>query len=213
MLRTVLSFSLLLTLQTFTNTTHAQDNPDLRSKREMLEKMQEKDIQADLSTFTMAGVDLGVGKNPLASIPATSYGSDHLTFAGDNVTVNITTGTFDPSKHKLNFADKFLFKIDNKGYFGDYGSVPKTTIAAVTATIGADTVQIPAAAIADLYNPSFTYNAGGKMNVAGSVYFSADKKRIYIYLLKQEEGGSYEVTWVIQDKKYLRRVVDFGFLR
>lgn len=213
MLRTVLSFSLLLTLQTVTTATHAQDNPDLRSKREMLEKMQEKDIQADLSTFTMAGVDLGVGKNPLSSIPATSYGSDHLTLAGDNVTVNITTGTFDPSKHKLNFADKFLFKIDNKGYFGDYGRVPKTTIASVTAIIGADTVQIPAAAIADLYNPSFTYNAGGKMNVAGSVYFSADKKRIYIYLLKQEEGGSYEVTWVIQDKKYLRRVVDFGFLR
>ncbi len=213
MLRTVLSFSLLLTLQTITTISNAQDNPDLRSKREMLEKMQEKDIQADLSTFTMAGVDLGVGKNPLVSIPATSYAADHLTFEGDKVTVNITAGTFDASKHKLNYSEKFLFKIDNKGYFGDYGTVPKTTIASVTAIIGADTVQVPPAAIADLYNPSFTYNAGGKINVAGAVYFSADKKRIYIYLLKQEEGGSYEVTWVIQDKKYLRRVVDFGFLK
>lgn len=213
MLRTVLSFALALTLQSITTSSPAQDYPDLRSKREMLEKMQEKDIQADLSTFTMAGVDLGVGKNPLASIPVSSYGGDHLSFAGDNVKVTIQAGTFDASKHKMNFVEKYLIKIDNKGYFGNYGSIPKTTIAAVTAVIGTDTVQIPAAAITDLYNPSFTYSAAGKANIAGGVYFSADKKRIYIYLMKQEEGGSYEVTWVIQDKKYLRRVVDFGFLK
>jgi hypothetical protein len=45
------------------------------------------------------------------------------------------------------------------------------------------------------------------------VYRSADGKRIYIYMLKRETGGSYEVTWVIQDKKYLRRIIDFGFLK
>jgi len=32
-------------------------------------------------------------------------------------------------------------------------------------------------------------------------------------MLKREAGGSYEVTWVIQNGKYLRRVVDFGFLK
>lgn len=213
MLRTVLSLTLALTLQSITMHTLAQDYPDMRSKREILEKMQEKDIQADLSTFTMAGVDLGVGKTPLHSIPVSSYDGSHLSFSGDNVNVTIQAGTFDASKHKMNFVEKFLVKIDNKGYFGNYGTIPKTTIASVTAVIGADTVQIPAAAIADLYNPSFTYSAGGKANIAGGVYFSADKKRIYIYLLKQEEGGSYEVTWVIQDKKYLRRVVDFDFLK
>ncbi len=46
-----------------------------------------------------------------------------------------------------------------------------------------------------------------------SVLVSADGRKIYIYMLKRESGGSYEVTWVIQDKKYLRRVVDFGFLK
>jgi hypothetical protein len=30
-------------------------------------------------------------------------------------------------------------------------------------------------------------------------------------MLNKDEYGSYEVTWVIQDNKYLRRVIDFGF--
>jgi hypothetical protein len=45
------------------------------------------------------------------------------------------------------------------------------------------------------------------------VFVSPDKKKVYIYMLNRDNLGSYEVTWVIQDKKYLRRVVDFGFLK
>jgi len=31
-------------------------------------------------------------------------------------------------------------------------------------------------------------------------------------MLSMDDRGSYEVTWVIQDKQYIRRVVDFGFM-
>lgn len=213
MLRTVLSFSLLLTIQGLAFTAGAQDNPDFRSKREMITKMPEKDIQADLSSFTLAGVDLGVGKEPLPSLPVASYDANHITYNGEKITITITAGKFDPTKHKLNYSEKFLARIDNKGYFGDYGSVPKTTIESVTAVIGRDTVAIPAAAYSDLYNPVFTYSHDGTISASGGVYQSADKKKLYIYLLKRDEAGSYEVTWVIQDKKYLRRVVDFGLLQ
>jgi hypothetical protein len=88
---------------------------------------------------------------------------------------------------------------------------PKTTIENVTVVIDQDTVPIPATAFYDLYNPIFTVDEGGVQKSNNKVYLSADGRKVYVYMLKQEAGGSYEVTWVIQDKKYLRRVVDFGF--
>ena len=36
-------------------------------------------------------------------------------------------------------------------------------------------------------------------------------RKYYIYMLNGEGAGRYEVTWVIQDKHYLRRVVDWNF--
>jgi hypothetical protein len=32
---------------------------------------------------------------------------------------------------------------------------------------------------------------------------------MYIYLFSQGEKNAFEVTWVIQDRQYLRRVLDF----
>ncbi|RFM26140.1 hypothetical protein [Deminuibacter soli] len=196
---------------------HAQelDFPDFRSKKDMFSKMQEKDIRADLATFTMTGIDEGAGKEPLQSIPVTDYGKDFITFSGNDVTVTLRSGPFLADKHKLAYSEEHLIKIDNKGYFGNYGSVPKTTVSAVTLTIAGDTIAIPAAAYTDFCNPVFTYNdaGNGKLKPYGGVYFSGDGKKIYIYLLKKEEGGSYEITWVISNKTYLRRVVDYGFLK
>jgi hypothetical protein len=121
---------------------------------------------------------------------------------------------FDASKHKLSFYDeKYLVKIDNKPYFGDYGKVPKTTVGQVTAVIAGDTVAIPPAALTDLCNPILSFSDHGVQKSQSKVYLSNDGRRIYIYMLKRETGGSYEVTWVIQDKKYVKRVVDFGFLK
>lgn len=192
----------------------AQDDmPDYRSKRESFAKMQEKDIRADVAVFTMAGVDESVGKLPLKNIPVTDYGNNFITFEEGNIKVIITAEPFVAGKHKMGYNEKNLVKIDNKPFYGDYGKVPVTAINNVTVIISADTVAITPAAYADLYNPIFTYNENGVQKSYNSVYLSPDKREIYVYMLKREEGGSYEVTWIIQDKKYLRRVVDYGFLK
>jgi hypothetical protein len=193
---------------------YAQDEmPDYRSKRESFSKMQEKEIRSDLASFTMAGVDESVGKQPLQSIPVTEYGDNFIAFEQGNIKVNITAEPFFASKHKLGYSDKYLVKIDNKPFYGDYGKVPSTAIKNVSVIMDRDTIPIPAAAFADLYNPIFTYNEGGTEKSYNSVFLSPDKRKVYIYMLKRETGGSYEVTWVIQDKTYLRRVVDYGFLK
>ncbi len=210
--------TLFLSILIITSTcTFAQDKefPDFRSKKENFLRMQEKDIRADLASFTMGGMDESMGKGKLASIPATSYGNDYITFSGDNIQITIKAMPFDETKHKLQYYNKeHLVRIDGKPYYGNYGEVPRTVISSVTVLIGKDSIAIPAAAYFDLYEPDFTYrDAAGVVKSYNKVYLSQDKSRIYIYMLNRDALGSYEVTWVIKDKQYLRRVVDFGFLK
>jgi hypothetical protein len=185
---------------------------DTRKKTESFKKMPQKDIRADLATFTMAGIDESVGKAALKKISFNTFGPDSMKFEGDNIKATITTAPFDASKHKMDYDEKYLIKIDRKTYYGNYGSVPKTYISRVTVTIGNDTIFIPPTAYFDLYNLNLTYNDKGVQRTANGIYLSKDGHKVYLYLLCKDGTGSYEVTWVIQDKKYLRRVLDYGIL-
>lgn len=192
----------------------AQDDiPNYRSKRENFLKMVEKDARADLATFTLGGLDEAAGKDPLPAASVVGYSSDSIMLQKDNIKVVIKAGVFDKTKHKiLLYDEKYVTKIDNKPYYGVIGKMPLTTIATLQVTVGRDTIVIPAAAYTDLYNPAFCRvgaNAKTKCNVG--VYFSKDNHRIYIYMLNGDGKEGYEVTWVIQDKKYLRRVIDWEF--
>ncbi len=190
------------------------DYPDYRSKRELFKRITEPDIRSDIAAFSMGGIEESVGKLPLQKLPVSGLGPDSILFELDNMKVLIKGGAFNPSKHKLGYYDeKYLVKIDNKPFFGDYGKVPKTTIEKVTVIIDRDTINVPAAAFSDLYNPIFFFREGGVEKSNNAVYLSADGKKIYVYMLKRETGGSYEVIWVIQNRKYLKRVVDYGFLK
>ena len=185
---------------------------DTRKKTESFKKMQQKDIRADLASFTLAGIDESVGKADLKKISFNTFGPDFMKFEGDDVKATVTTAPFDPAKHKLDYDEKYLIKIDRKTYYGGYGSLPKTYVKQVIITIGGDTVVIPPAAYADLYNLNLTYNDKGVQRTANGVYRSKDGHKLYLYLLCKDGTGSYEVTWVIQDKKYLRRVLDYGLM-
>ncbi len=191
----------------------SDDFPDYRSKKDIFTRITEKDIRSDIASYSMGGMDESIGKLPLKTIPITASGSNFISFAGNNIQVTITATAFDPKQHKLGYYEKYLTKIDNKAYFGDYGKVPKTVIESVRIIVDKDTIAVPQAAYIDLFNPVFTFNEKGVEKSQNKVYLSGDGRKIYVYMLKPERGGSYEVTWVIQDKKYLKRVVDFGFLK
>ncbi len=194
------------------------DMPDFRSKRDNLLKMQEKDLQADIATFTMAGIDISNARPPIASVPVQDFGDDFLTFDSGSIRVTIKSAPFTVGKHKMQYVDKYLVRIDMKPYFGSYSKVPKKYIQSINVVVDGDTVAIPAAAYADLYEPGLTYaGKGGESRSLAGVYYSGNKqspyRTVYIYLLCNDGLGGYEVTWVIQDKKYLRRVVDAGILK
>jgi hypothetical protein len=193
----------------------AQDEniPTYHNKKESLSKMTEQDIRADLATFTLAGVDESVGKqSTLAPAPVTDYSNNFVQFSKDNLQVKIISGKFDQAKHKIQYYDKYVTRIDNKAFYGIDGVMPKKTIESVFVIAGRDTINIPSTAFSDLYEPVFCGpNNGGQIKCNCAVYISNDKRRIYIYMLNSSGKGGYEVTWVLQDKQYLRRVIDYGF--
>jgi len=188
------------------------DYPDFRQKKDNFSKIAEKDIRADVASFALAGVDESIGKAPLASIPVIDYGPNFIKYADDNIQVIIKTGFFLGSKHKLMMQEGHLLRIDGKPYYGGvYGQPPRTTIESITVVVGKDTVAIPAAAYFDLYDTKFSFNENGATRSRNGVFLSNDKHTFYIYMLNIDNKG-VEYTWVIRDKQYLRRVVDYGFL-
>ncbi len=189
------------------------DMPDLRSKRDNLTKIPEKDIQADVAIFALAGLDLNMGRPALRSMSISDMSNTFIKFDSGNIHIAVNAIPFNPAKHKLLYSDKYLIRIDNKPYFGSYSKIPKVAIQSVSMVVDNDTVTIPPAAYNDLYEPNFTFNQGGTRKSYDGVYFSDDKHTIYIYLLCNDLMGGYEVTWVIRDKKYLRRIIDFNVLK
>jgi hypothetical protein len=188
------------------------DYPDFRQKKDQWSRMAEKDIKSDLAAFTMAGIEESINKKPFAKIPLHDVNDNSVTYAGDGIKVFIQAGKFVPSKHKLNLVEDHLIKIDGRPFYGCYGVTPQTTIDSISVIVDKDTVAIPALAYKDIYNPSFSFSSEGNEKTRNAVYVTPDKKSIYIYMLGMGDRGT-EYTFVIRDKKYVRRVLDWGVLK
>lgn len=188
------------------------DYQDTRKKNESFAKLPKNEIRSDLATFTLAGIDESAGKDQLQKIPFTNFGYDVMNFDGDNVKATIKLAPFEKDKHKLYYDEKYLIKIDRKTYYGDYGVIPKTYISSIKLLISGDTVAIPPVAYADIYNVNLTYTDNGTLRSRNGIYKSKDGHRVYLYIFCKNTSGSYEVTWIIQDKQYIRRVLDYGFM-
>ncbi len=188
------------------------DYQDTRKKNESFIKLPPGDIRNDLAAFTLGGISESVGKEEFKKIPFTSFGNNFMTMEGEGIKATVTTQIFDPSKHKVTYDDKYITRIDKRTYYGGYGNMPKSYISDITLTINGDSVIIPQAAYADLYNLNFTYSENGVQRSTNGIYKSKDGHRIYLYVFSKDNSGSYEVTWIIQDKQYLRRVLNYGIM-
>jgi hypothetical protein len=209
-MRTVVAF--LFMLASVQAMAQDLDFADFRSKKDNFSKISDKDIRADVASFALAAVDESIGKAQLPSLPVLDYGPNFIQYGNDKIKVVIRTGIFLAKKHKLMMQEGHLLRIDGKPYYGGvYGQPPHTTIDSVTVIVDKDTVAVPAVAYNDLYDPKFGFNQNGATRSRNGVFLSNDKHTFYIYMLNIDNKGS-EYTWVIRDKQYLRRVVDFGFL-
>ena len=188
------------------------DFQDTRKKNESFKKLPKTEMRTDLATFTLSGLDEAVGKTEIQKIPFSAFGPDFMNFEGGNIKASIRIVPFDKGKHKLDYDEKYLVRIDRKTYYGNYGNIPTTSIGSVTVLIDNDTVAIPPLAYGDIHDLNLTYTDNGTVRSRNGVYKSVDGHTVYMYLFSKDATGSYEVTWIIQDKKYLRRVLDYGFM-
>ena len=188
------------------------DMPDFRRKTESFDRFHIPEIRADIATFALAGISESVGTTPLKKISYTFLSNDSIAFDGDGIKASVKIARFDPLKHKLTYDEKYLTRIDRRAYYGNYSKMPRTYISKVSVIINNDTVAIPAIAYSDLFNLNFTYTEKGVERTTDAVYKSKDGRKVYLYLFCKDNTGSYEVTWIIQDKKYFRRVLDYGFM-
>ncbi len=198
----------------FANAQKAKKNyefTDTRKKTETYAKLP-PDIRADLASFTFSGIDESIGKKPLQKIPFTAFGEKYMTFEGDDIKATLTTSAFEAWKHKLDYDEQYIIKIDKKPYYGGYGAMPKNYLSKITMTIGKDSVIFPPAAYTDLNNLNFTYNDKSTQRSASGIYKSQNGHRVYLYFFCKDNTGSYEVTWIIQDKRFVRRVLDYDFM-
>ena len=185
---------------------------DTRRKNESFVRLQPKNVRAEVAAFALAGISESASAASLQKIPYSSFGNDSMNFEGGGVKASVKISRFDKTGHKLDYDEKYLIRIDRKTYYGNFGSLPLTHISEVSLIIDGDTVAIPKIAYFDLYNLNLTYNDKGVQRTTNALYKSKDGRRIYLYLFSKDNAGSYEVTWIFQDKKYLRRVLDYGFM-
>ena len=130
-----------------------------------------------------------------------------------DIIVSIYSEKFDTTGHKftyVNVPNPFLALIDNKPFWGTDGGIPKEKIKKVEFVHNKYVLFLPDSALAGLYEPNFCNILSGKQTPFCKVFRSVDNRRVYIYMSNSDGAGGYEVTWVIQDSKYLMRVVDYG---
>ncbi len=205
--------SLLLVLTGSACFSQDLDFPDFRQKKDNFNKIREQDIRNDVASFALAALDESIGKPQLAGVPVKDFGLNFMSFQNDHIQVIIRTGIFTPSKHKLMKQEDHILRIDGKPYYGAIpGTPPHVSIESITVVVDKDTVAIPHEAYFDLYEPRFSYNENGATRTRNGVFLSNDKHTFYIYMFSNDNSG-LEYTWVIRDKQYLRRVVDWGFLK
>lgn len=208
MKRLIICFLTLVSLSAF-----AQDEviPDLYGNKESLDKLKDKTLKAELATFTDAGSNIKSETARVTGIPLTKYSDTYCIFEEESAKFKIVTGNFNRSLHKYTAINGDTIKIDNKPFFGTDGELPTKQINSIFVIIGSDTVKIPKIAFTDLCQPSMSWKEDNETVGFLRVYSSVDKKRFYIHMQNSDGAGYYEVTFMIRNKKYVGRVIDYGF--
>jgi hypothetical protein len=191
------------------------DQEDIGCRQaESFEVMPESVYRKEIAWFNISGGkwehrDSLIGLN-LIEVPLVSRTSRTATHKSANVELSIVTEVFDTAKSHITYTANYVTQIDGKCFWGTDGGVPNEKIKSVTYTFQGKKYQLPKSATDGLFQPNLCDKAGSQF-CHMRVFQSKDKKRLYLYMLNGDGAGGYEATIIIENGKYLRRVVDYGF--
>ncbi len=121
--------------------------------------MQPPNIREEVASFTFGGIRESAQAPQLKRINPTIITRDSLVIEGEGIYAKVRLEPFDSKSHKIVYDDdeKTPIKIDRRPYYGDYGTMPRTSIASIIVVIDGDTAAIPPTAYSDLKNMQFKY--------------------------------------------------------
>jgi hypothetical protein len=139
------------------------------------------------------------------SIPQSSKTGSVVIFKKDSIEVTVTQKAFEKSKHTFKYfkdAPNQVQFIDNKEFWGTDGGMPTMEYKSIRVKIGQKVIELPAAALASLFEPSIGNTR---------VNFDREKNILYIQSSNSDGAGSYEVIWKIEKGVYKDRFIVYGF--
>lgn len=196
--------------------------------RESFWNISDTTIRNEIASFNRKGDSIkqhpAVKEVELIEIPLISCADTVSNFHLKSTYVHVYYSDFDVTEHQRIYADKnndTLLKIDNQPFWGANGKLPKRQVSDVFFVLHSHyLVDFPVEAFTGIYEPwpcEWGYQPVGKhvhrepLSTPNLRMFQSKKSHcIYLYMLNGEGENQYEVTWIVQDGKYLTRVVDGG---
>jgi len=190
-------------------------NPENNSEADGFLDLENQLYKTEIASFNLISKIIEFkGKTDVKSIPISSFTKDMITFLYDNLKVEIKISAFEPNSHEYKYIDPeapFLVKVDGKAFYGTDGTLPTTQISSLKIEINKQNIPVPAIEFSDLFEPKICQSTSAESDCFCKVFQSKDAKRMYVYMRNGEGAAAYEVTWVFENNKYIRRVVDFVY--
>jgi len=129
-----------------------------------------------------------------------------LSLSLDSIQIHIETEAFDVKRNTLTYNTQNgynnLTKINNKPYYGTDSEIPKRKYKFIQIKVGQKMVQINGSEISDLFEPNLE---------STFATYDALTHKLYLFASNSDGAGGYEVLWVTENGKYIKRVIAFGF--
>lgn len=127
--------------------------------------------------------------------------SNEFKMFNKNIEIVVSDKQFNASEHSIMYYEKYkgvIEKIDAKEIFGTDGDLPKREYNALQIKVNGVKVDLPKAAIQNLYEPTLEYTVA---------YFDEKSQRLYIRSDNSDWSAAYAVIWVIEKGKFKQRCI------
>lgn len=201
----------------------AQPPEELRSA-EAFSTLTDSTMRREIATFSRKGAALWGRDSLLAlrmtEIPVKACDEQVVYFTQPKkiaAYVHVYLKPFAAGEHTLTYGnDSLLTLIDGKPYWGTHGTLPHSKVDSVFFVLHSHSfVPFPANAFDGICEPltcSFQETArrptGNFQSPGFRLLRSKDTRNTYLYISGGTGGAHYEAIWILQNDRYVRRIVE-----
>ena len=126
---------------------------------------------------------------------------DQLLLFNKEIKVEFSSGNFQKERHIIRASpDSGVVQIDGHYFMGTDGEIPRTEIKRFIIEINQQKIDVPNSIFSDLYEPNFS----------GADAYVDKRGNLYIIMYNSDGAGSYNVIFIMDNKKHLTRYVFYA---